>query len=687
MTSNQIIENAAVKCLNTQHIHDVADLLLNYDIDEVQVVNQENTMLGWIEKRHLYQVMMSNCDLNTSIEQLISMGVIALSLVSTLSMPKLNMDDISVNSNNISEALSYQEALVYNKQLNSVIESIHNGLVAIDNDTRIIIFNHSAELLFGMEKINVLGCIYKDVFPDGNLSEVLYQQKAAPAQKVVYAGKVLLSNRTPMMDGENTIGAIAVTQDISELEHISQELEYTKKLQAELEGIIEASFDSLVVTDEKANVLKINQSYSRWSGIDRNEIIGRNMYDLIEEGMYDRSAAALVIESQKQVTFIQNVKTGKVLFVTGTPIFNYKGKLVRVVINVRDITELNRLKVEVEKAHSLSKHYEQQLKKASRAGDMIVASPKLKEVMEVVERLGKVDSTVLVYGESGVGKELIAKELLKFSPRSDKPFIIVNCAAIPENLLESELFGYASGTFTGAQKGGKMGIFEVANGGTIFLDEIGEMPLTLQAKLLRVIQEKEVTRIGSSMPISVDVRIIAATNRDLWPMVQSKEFRADLYYRLSVVPLFIPPLRERKEDIPVLVANFVSLINQKYNMNKSIDYLLLDQLLLYHWPGNVRELKNVIERAVVTSIDDVISSIIIPGNSSGGDSNDLLLASDGQQDADIDLIKTVQLYEKTLLEKYIKKYKSSRKVAKALGVTQSMVVRKASSYGIVLNGK
>ncbi len=578
------------------------------------------------------------------------------------------------------------ELPVTNKQLNTALESLHNGLLGIDSDGRIIIFNRSAERLFEMKKANVLGRYYNDIFPDGNMLEGLSTQEPVAAQKIIYAGKTLLANRTLMKDGENIIGVVSVIQDISELENIFEELEYTKKLQTELEGIIEASFDGLVVTDEKANILKINQSYSRWSGIDRNEIIGRNMYDLIEEGMYDQSAAVLVIERNEQVTFTQYVKTGKVLFVTGTPIYDDEGRLVRVLVNVRDITELNRLKSEVEKAQSLTKHYEAQLQKVMRSGDMIIVSSKMKEVMKMVEKLGKVDSTVLIYGESGVGKELIAKELLKVSSRADKPFIVINCAAIPDNLLESELFGYVSGTFTGAQKGGKMGLFEVANGGTIFLDEIAEMPLTLQAKLLRVIQEKEITRIGSSATVPVDVRIIAATNRNLWPMVHKGEFREDLYYRLSVVPLFIPPLRERKEDIPALLDYFVHMINQQYGMNKSIHYRLLDRLVLYHWPGNVRELKNVIERAVVTSAEDVISAITIPVNDEEG-TQELLLASDDMQEGNINLKTTVELFEKNLLEQYIKKYKSSRKVAKALGITQSKVVRKAAYYGIKLNGK
>ncbi len=686
MTRNSIMESSQ-DCLYNQSLYEVAELFLTFDTDEMRVLTQDMIPAGWIGRKQLYQVMANRCSLEKTIEQLVEEGVIVLTKNAPQDQAGQNRPSVDAESDPSGQKPSHNlDPITLYKQWESVIESIHNGLVAIDKDKKIIIFNHSAERMFGKKKEQVIGRAYSDIFPDGNLDEVIYTEQAAPAVKVVYENKILLSNRTPMIADGKLVGAIAVSQDISELEQISQELEYTRKLQTELEGIIEASFDSLVVTDDQGNILKINQSYSRWSGIDRDELIGRNMYDLVDEGMYDRSAAALVIEKQAQVTFTQHVKkTGKVLLVTGTPVFDEEGKLVRVVINVRDVTELNKLKIEVEQAQILSKHFEEQLQKASRSGDMIIASPKLKEVMELVERLGKVDSTILVYGESGVGKELIAKELLKFCPRTDKPFIVINCAAIPESLLESELFGYESGTFSGAKKGGKMGIFEAANGGTLFLDEIGEMPLLLQAKLLRVIQEKEVTRIGSSVPIPVDVRIIAATNRNLWAMVQTGEFREDLYYRLSVVPVFVPPLRDRKEDIPALVAYFVGMINKKYDMNKSIDHRLLDQLVAYHWPGNVRELKNAIERAVVTSIDDVIISIKVGGNGPDDDNNEVIFSLESNFKAGINFKETVESYEKTLLERYIKIHKTSRKVAKALGMSQSKVVRKAAYYGISLN--
>jgi PAS domain S-box-containing protein/TyrR family helix-turn-helix protein len=464
---------------------------------------------------------------------------------------------------------------------------------------------------------------------------------------------------------------------------MSNELEHTKKVKAELDAIIEASFDSIFVTDAKANVVSINEAYTRITGIKAEEIIGKNMYDLVEQGLYDRSATIQVIENHTPITFVQTLKSGKTLLVTGNPVLNDEGELAWVITNGRDITELMRLKQEVELAQNLSKHYEEELKKVVQSGEMIVNSSKTKELLDLAIRLGKVDSTVLIYGESGVGKELIARELHKNSNRKDKPLININCAAIPETLLESELFGYESGAFSGAKKGGKMGIFELASGGTLFLDEIGEMPPTLQSKLLRAIQEKEILRIGATNPIKIDVRLITATNRDLWEMTRRGQFRQDLYYRLNVVPIHVPPLRERKEEIPALTFHFLHLFNEQYGMNKKIDERMIASLLDYDWPGNVRELRNAIERAIVTNPDEIIRSIKLGSNINDGE---MEFNMGNEEVGGIDLREKVNAYEKDLLQRYVQIYKSSRKVAKALNVSQTTVVRKAAQYGISLEG-
>jgi TyrR family helix-turn-helix protein len=370
------------------------------------------------------------------------------------------------------------------------------------------------------------------------------------------------------------------------------------------------------------------------------------------------------------------VKTGKTVLVTGNPLFNEQGELVRVITNGRDITELNKLKQEIEQAQSLTLHYKEELKRAKGSNEFVVQSTKMNDIMALVKHLGNVDSIVLIEGESGVGKEIIAREIYANSRRKEKPYIRVNCGALPDSLLESELFGYEAGAFTGASKEGKIGFFELATGGTLLLDEISEMPLQLQVKLLRVIQENEITRVGGTTPVKIDVRLIVSTNRELWDMVRENAFRKDLFYRLNVVPIRVPALRERREEIPALVAFFLDLFNHKYGYQKRVNPTVMDALIAYDWPGNVRELRNVVERTVVTSPEEIISEVRWDNNSH---------QACGAPEGPSNLKDQVEAYEKTLITNYLSKYTSTRKAAAALGVSQTTICRKAAQYGVALH--
>lgn len=309
---------------------------------------------------------------------------------------------------------------------------------------------------------------------------------------------------------------------------------------------------------------------------------------------------------------------------------------------------------------------------------IVARSESMKEIIAAAARLARFDSTVLITGESGTGKELIANLIHENSDRRKGPFIKVNCGAIPGNLLESELFGYDHGAFTGARKGGKTGLFEIANGGTIFLDEIGDLPINLQPKILRVLQNREIMRVGGHKALPIDVRIITATNRDLEKMVESREFREDLYYRLNVVPVHIPPLRERKEDIVPLARHFTAIINKKHKTNKSLSPEILESLIIYDWPGNVRELQNIIENIMVTSSDEVVTRKNLPPQliKSGPDCQDISIAGI------MPLQYAVENVEKQILEKAYQKYNSTRQMAKVLQVSAATIVRKAAKYGI-----
>jgi PAS domain S-box-containing protein/TyrR family helix-turn-helix protein len=693
MQTQDIMIQTPMVCNQKQTLAEVAGILLENHLVGLPVVDDQGVFVGYIGHRQLYKAINQNKDPQTPVKKLMMTNVMTVSPDTDLKdlyplhntvMPVIkNRQLMGIITREMVAAFSNLEPTSLSRQVEAIFDATYEGIIIINNKLQILVFNLAVQEILGIKKEDALHRNYLDVFPQGNLQNVIRNQQAIANEKFVFNNKTYLSVNQPIILAGNLIGAIAIIQDISTLVDMSHELEHTKKIKAELDAIIEASFDSIFVTDAKANVVSINEAYTRITGIKAEEIIGKNMYDLVEQGLYDRSATIQVIENHTPITFVQTLKSGKTLLVTGNPVLNDEGELAWVITNGRDITELMRLKQEVELAQSLSKHYEEELKKAVQTGEMIVNSSKTKELLDLTMRLGKVDSTVLIYGESGVGKELIARELHKNSNRKDKPLININCAAIPETLLESELFGYESGAFSGAKKGGKMGIFELASGGTLFLDEIGEMPLTLQSKLLRAIQEKEILRIGATNPIKIDVRLITATNRDLWEMTRRGQFRQDLYYRLNVVPIHVPPLRERKEEIPALTFHFLHLFNEQYGLNKKIDERMIVSLLDYDWPGNVRELRNAIERAIVTNPDEVIRSIKLGGNINDGE---IEFNMGHEEVGGIDLREKVNAYEKDLLQRYVQIFKSSRKVAKALNVSQTTVVRKAAQYGIPLEG-
>lgn len=307
----------------------------------------------------------------------------------------------------------------------------------------------------------------------------------------------------------------------------------------------------------------------------------------------------------------------------------------------------------------------------------------MEKLMETVNKIAMVESTVLIYGETGVGKEVLAKYIHSVSDRSEGPFVKINCGAIPETLLEAELFGYEKGAFTGARSEGKPGLFEVADGGTMLLDEISELPMSLQVKLLRVLQEKEFIRVGGIKTIKVDVRIIAASNKDLKELVKEGKFRQDLYYRLNVVPITIPPLRERTEDIPILAHHFLNKYNEKYGRSKQLTNEVIEAFLRYSWPGNVRELEHVIERLVVISEDNLITKKELPSELLNGEST---YNAEGVYVAEImPLKKASALVEYQLIKRAMEIGGSTYKAAEMLGVDQSTIIRKLKKYEALLD--
>lgn len=441
-----------------------------------------------------------------------------------------------------------------------------------------------------------------------------------------------------------------------------------------LDAIIENSFDGIYITDNKANTIKVNKSYEIITGLKKEEVLGKNMIDLIKNNVISISGSVLALQKKEPVTLHQEFKTGKKALITSSPVFDKNGDIIMVVTNVRDLTEIYRLKKEAEQNNFNKNNTPIDNNNTLQDENIISIDENSKEILNIARKVAGLDTTVMLIGETGVGKELFANYILKNSKRKNKPFIKVNCGAITPSLAESEFFGYEKGAFTGADKNGKAGIFEAANNGTVFLDEIGELPLSLQVKLLRVLQENEIERVGGTKSIKVNVRIIAATNANLEKLVDQKLFRKDLYYRLMVFPIYIPPLRNRKKDIIPLVNLFKDTFNKKYGFNKSFSNDVLEKLQNYDWPGNIRELRNIVERGLILAENTVtIKDLIFFDNKKIQNNKFNLPDTDNLKE----LIEQIEL---SYINKAYDKYKNVRQAAESLNMDPSTFVRKRKKY-------
>lgn len=453
--------------------------------------------------------------------------------------------------------------------------------------------------------------------------------------------------------------------------------------QADFRAVCENLYDGVHISDGEGRVLFINQAYTRTTGIRPDEILGRRVADVEAEGkLYRGSVTAAVLDRRERVDSVATVlRLNKEVLVTGIPVFDDGGAIRLVVTSTRDFTELKSLEQQLQALTEQTRKNNAELLflRQQQAGyrRLIYRSEAMRAVMELIRTVAPTDVTVLITGGSGTGKELAANELYQNSARKGKPFIKVNCAAIPEELLESELFGYEEGAFTGARRAGKPGMFELASTGVILLDEIGDMPLALQSKLLRVLQQRELMRIGGSKPIPLDLRVLASTNKDLKEEVRQGRFREDLFYRLNVVPITLPPLKERTEDIPLLAEQFCQHFGKKYGRMTVIAPDAMELLASYSWPGNIRELENLIERLVVVTSTGVITREGV-----------FSALSFGQPDAPVPntggvaLKNLVQTYEAELIRQAVAREGSLRKAAKVLGVDHSTLVKKMQRYGM-----
>jgi PAS domain S-box-containing protein len=490
----------------------------------------------------------------------------------------------------------------------------------------------------------------------------------------------LLEGKLPAAVVDDKGRLVGVIGEKECIQALAAENSSLRDAEIDLKAIMDSAEDLMCISDGSGAKLRISPSAEKLYGTAAQELVGKNVRDLERNGIYFPSATRLAIEKKARVTVTQVTKSDRKLMVTANPIINGAGEIVRVVSISKDITDLHQLEQELENTKEMMEKYEKELSELRKVNlddyEIIGNSKAMQGLLQLATKVAAVDSTVLILGESGVGKELVAKLIHGESKRRDGPFIKINCGAIPETLLESELFGYDKGAFTGANREGKPGLMELAHKGTLFLDEIAELPLNLQVKLLRVLQEQEIVRVGGVKPIKVDIRIITATNRDIEQMVEEGTFRRDLYYRLNVVPIPVPPLRERREDIPALVHHFLQRFSQKYSRSRQITTEAMELLFNYSWPGNVRELENIIERIVVTSDSSQITVDDLPAELQHGDRKTKKVVVNGI----IPLKMATEAVEEQLIRRAMERYKSTYKAARALGINQSTVVRKVQKY-------
>jgi len=428
--------------------------------------------------------------------------------------------------------------------------------------------------------------------------------------------------------------------------------------------ILQNSFDGIFVVSADGIALMANPGCERNYDLSAADMIGRPVKELEAAGYFGPLVSEQVVATGRRVTTMQTTHKGKTIMVTGIPLFDGAGQVRRVVINSRDMTELVKLQAQLEHMQSEVVQLRQDRLKLD---GIILQSAMMQKIAALALRVARSEATVLVNGESGVGKEVFARLIHKESSRAKAPFIKINCGAIPRELLESELFGYDSGAFTGAQRKGKPGLIELADHGTLFLDEIGELPLDMQVKLLHVLQDRVLTRVGGTRPAPVDIRVVAATNRDLARMVEEKTFRNDLFYRLNVVPIEIPPLRQRRDDILPLLQECLTFFNEQYGCERRFSPLVIKQLIGYDWPGNVRELRNIVERLVVTAVDDLIGVDDLPTP---------LAVTVPKLPDELSLEARLRSYEHALIEEAMNRFGTTRAAALHLGISQSAVVRK-----------
>ena len=464
-------------------------------------------------------------------------------------------------------------------------------------------------------------------------------------------------------------------------------INHSKVLETYVNKILDIFNDGIYISDSEGKTIRVNKAYEQLTGLKQEELLGKCVKNLMKEGIFDSILNPDIVKSGKPKSIVQVTKVGKQVVLNGYPVFGPNGKVALVVTFVRDVTLLSQLKEQIASQQEFISNFHMEFQylcnKNVPNSSIIVKSQVIKNLLALLHKVAQTDATVLLLGETGVGKDIFAKKIHTKSIRSNKPFFKVDCTSIPENLIESELFGYEAGAFSGANAKGKPGFFEMADGGTLFLDEIGELPLPMQSKLLRVLQDQEIMRIGSTKVKKVDVRFIAATNKNLEDDVKKGTFRSDLYYRLKVAVLNIPPLRERKDDIIPLAKYFFERFNYKYKKNITFSKEVEGIFLSYKWPGNVREMENFIQSLIVTREKNIVDLSDLPSNMLSEENNNIVFLPTAFSIENRPLDEIMDNIEREILKKAMDTHGNISEIANNFRVNRSTIFRKLKKYSLI----
>ncbi|MBI5581106.1 MAG: sigma 54-interacting transcriptional regulator [Deltaproteobacteria bacterium] len=573
-----------------------------------------------------------------------------------------------------------------------VVHFTSNGAIVTDSDGIVVLINSRAAQLVGLNSASIIGTHIRSILRsagdrvmrciDTSQAELGYSESSENGHLIVNITPITARHGRPK-------GTVVNFQPMKELKKTAAKISSYKLIAKHLSTIFEASSDGIWVTDATGRIIALNRASERLNGIKSEEVLGQNVSIMLKNDLVDQNITPEVIRTRQSLSIMQYIKrTGRYLLVTGTPAFDEDGNLLLVVVNERDMTQLNWLQKKLEEVQMEAEKMKSELAELSlqrlQDQNIVAESEAMRQVYNIATRLSKAEaSNILILGESGTGKGMLSQFIHQNSPRAKSPFITINCAALPESLLEAELFGYEKGAFTGAKEHGKVGLFELANEGTLFLDEIGDIPLAIQAKLLKYLDDYEIMRLGGTKSRKIDCLLVAATNQDLGILVKNKQFRQDLFHRLNTFTIKISPLRERQEDIFALTHNYLASFNRKYKKKNVIRAEGMTALQNYPFPGNVRELVNILREAVVMCDNRAIDQFIIaklrnaqaeqPGTEESPSIN-----------MPFSLEDRLNALEKRLLMKAAKNCGTTLELAQAMKISQATAFRKLKKHAIIL---